>query len=149
LSSATLVTTCENTATSWPRNVLTWKSDVTFSANMWFALGIYYQLTSSKHHRLTLSKTVTICGRVGLHKAAASTPHIYKSKYKYTVQVHLKCALFYAQHDLFFYAHPCLNKAHIIFVYFVSQKITALPLLAPWPYAPSHSLPALINCNLT
>jgi len=30
----------------------------------------------------TLSRTVTICGRVGLHKATASTPDIYKYKYK-------------------------------------------------------------------
>jgi len=31
-----------------------------------------------------LSRIVTICGRVGLHKATASTPEIYKYKYKYT-----------------------------------------------------------------
>jgi len=42
LSSATLVTTCKDTATSWPQNVPTSKSDVTFSANVWWALGIYY-----------------------------------------------------------------------------------------------------------
>ena len=35
-----------------------------------------------------------------------------------------KCAFFYA-YDLSFHAHPCLNRAHGIFLYFVSQKITA------------------------
>jgi len=38
---------------------------------------------------------------------------------------HLKCALFYA------HAHSCLNWAHIIFVYFVSQKNITPPFGAP------------------
>jgi len=52
---------------------------------------------------------------------------------------HLKCALFYA-HDLSFYAYPCLNRAHRMFVYFMSPKITApfsaTPLLAPGGICP-------------
>ena len=52
-------------------------------ANVWWPLVICYQLTQSKHHLLMLSRTVTICGRVELHKATASTPVIYKYKYKY------------------------------------------------------------------
>jgi len=47
--------------------------------------------------------------------------------------------MFYA-HDLPFYAHSCLNRAHEIFVYFASQiKFTAIvfgaPFLAPGAYA--------------
>ena len=42
----------------------------------------------------------------------------------------LKCALFYA-HDLSFHAHPCFNRAHKIFVYFVSEKNYRTPFSAP------------------
>ena len=47
---------------------------------------------------------------------------------------HLKCAFFYV-HDLSFHAHPCLNRAHRICVYFVWQKL-------PHPF-PVHLLLAL------
>ena len=39
------------------------------------------------------------------------------------------CAFFYA-HNFSFHAHPCLNRAHRMFVYFVSPKILH-PLSAP------------------
>ena len=64
---------------------------------------------------------------------------------------HLKCALFYA-HDLSFRALSCLNKAHRICVYFVSQKklsqpFRRLPLLAPGGMPPSP-LPAPLCTNV-
>ena len=34
-------------------------------------------------------------------------------------------------HNLSFYTHPCFNRTYRFFVYFVSQKITAPPFIAP------------------
>ena len=46
--------------------------------------------------------------------------------------------------------HSFLNSAHIIFVYFVLQKITSPPFSAsfcPWAYAPLPPIPASTVCN--
>ena len=46
-------------------------------------------------------------------------------------------------HDLSFPAHSCLNRAHRIFVYFVSQKITTPHFGAPLCWRPGAYTPLL------
>jgi len=59
---------------------------------------------------------------------------------------YLKCALFYA-HDLLLHAHPCLDRARRIFVYFVSPKNYRTSFQRPSLLAPGDIFPPGPTCR--